>query len=201
MTGREDSEGVVSIIDDDSDLGAALARMLRRQGYDATAFDDPRRFLAEATDDAPRCVVTDVMMGDLDGFALARQVRARLPTAAILFMTAWPQTRDAVEAVRDLGGLDYLEKPLDQDRMLDAVARGVRWSRRRHAAATRLTPLSMREREVFALLVLGRTNKLVAAQLGLSVKTVEDHRAAIMKKTGSFSLADLIAIDRGSCGA
>jgi two-component system response regulator FixJ len=195
MTGRADGEGIVSIIDDDSDLGAALARMLHRQGYDATAFDDPRRFLAEATGDTPRCVVTDVMMGDLDGFALARQVRERLPTAAILFMTAWPQTRDAVEAVRDLGGLDYLEKPLDQDRTLDAVARGLRWSRKRHAASARLSPLSAREREVFALLVRGRTNKLVAAQLDISVKTVEDHRAAIMKKTGSFSLADLIDID------
>lgn len=197
MTGRGE---IVSIIDDDRDLGESLARLLRRRGYEATAFDDPRRFLAEATDDAPRCVVTDVMMGDMDGFALAHRVRERLPTAALLFMTAWPQTRDAVAAVRDLGGLDYLEKPLDQDRMLEAIARGLGWSRKRHAASARLSALSAREREVFAVLVLGKTNKQVAARLGISVKTVEDHRAAIMKKTGSFTLADLIRIDPARCG-
>lgn len=186
--------GTVYVIDDDGDLGASLTRMLRRHGYEAEAFDDPRGFLSAENISEPCCVVTDVMMGDMDGFELARQVRGSMPSAAIVFMTAWPRTSDAVEAIRDLGGLDYLEKPLDQERLIDAVAQGMDWSRTRHRSATRLSQLSPRERQVIDLLVMGWTNKVIAAQLCLSVKTVEDHRAAVMKKTQSFSLADLIDI-------
>lgn len=188
------SGGTVYVIDDDSDLGASLTRMLRRHGYDATPFDDPRKFLSANKGSEPCCVVTDVMMGDIDGFELTRQVQESIPSAAIVFMTAWPKTKDAVQAIRDLGGLDYLEKPLNQEQLIDAVARGIAWSRTRHGTVARLSRLTPREMQVFELLVLGRTNKLIAAQLSLAIKTVEDHRAAIMKKTQSYSLADLIEI-------
>lgn len=184
--------GQVYVVDDDRDLADSIARMLSRRGFTAVSFSDPRAFLHEMRSEEPACLVSDVMMGDLDGFELARQVRDRLPFAAIIFMTSWPRTRDAVAAIRDLGGLDYLEKPLDQNMLVDAVARGVSWSRERHEAGVRLATLSPRERQIFALLVKGRTNKTIAAELTLSIKTVEDHRAAIMRKTGLVTLAQLI---------
>lgn len=188
------SSGAVYVVDDDSDLGASLTRMLRRHSFEATSFDDPRTFLTTVKSEEPCCLVTDVMMGDMDGFELTRQAREITPAIAIVFMTAWPKTGDAVEAIRDLSGLDYLEKPLDQERLVEAVARGMDWSRRRHGAEMRLFQLSSRERQIFDLLIKGWTNKVIAAQLSLSIKTVEDHRAAIMKKTQSFTLADLIEI-------
>jgi two-component system, LuxR family, response regulator FixJ len=189
--------GQIFVVDDDADLVASVARMLRRQGFDATASSDPAGLIASGRVASPCCVVSDVMMGPLDGFAFARALRMSVPDAAFIFMTAWPRTRDAVAAIRDLDGIDYLEKPIDQDLLTATVRRGLAWSQARHSAARRLAPLSPRERQIFGLLVRGRTNKAIATSLNLSVKTVEDHRAAIMRKTQANSLAQLIDLATG----
>ncbi len=182
------------VVDDDHDLAASLARLLGRHGYAAEPFGDPQQLLL-AYDAAPAaCVVTDVMMGELDGFGFADQLRAIDPGTAIIFMTAWPTTANAVDSIRHYGGLDYLEKPIDQDRLLAAVAEGVAWSGRRRTQLARTARLSPRERDVFALLVKGLSSKAIAAELGLSPKTIEDHRAQIAAKTGASGLAQLIAI-------
>jgi two-component system response regulator FixJ len=123
-------------------------------------------------------------------------VRMIDPAVAIVFMTAWPTTANAVDSVRRYGGLDYLEKPLDETRLLSAVDEGVAWSRRQRSIRARTAALSARERQVFDLLVQGHSNKAVADILGLSPKTVEDHRAAIVAKTGTNGLAQLIALAR-----
>ncbi|GAA0675496.1 hypothetical protein GCM10009102_29710 [Sphingomonas insulae] len=142
------------------------------------------------------CIVTDIMMGDLDGFGFADRVRTIDPAVAIVFMTACPTTANAVDSVRRYGGLDYLEKPLDETRLLAAVDEGVAWSRHQRSINARTAALSIRERQVFDLLVQGHSNKAVADLLGLSPKTVEDHRAAIVAKTGTNGLAQLIALTR-----
>ncbi|MEC3950153.1 response regulator transcription factor [Sphingobium sp. HWE2-09] len=185
----------VYVVDDDRDLGASVARLLRRHGYQAEPFLDPV-ILLDMYDSAPAdCIVTDVMMGDLDGFAFADRLRALDGASAIVFMTAWPTTANAVDSVRRYGGLDYLEKPLDEDRLLAAVAEGVRWSHLRRSQIARTAMLSPRERQVFDLLVQGHSNKVVAGLLNLSPKTVEDHRSSIMAKTGVNGLAQLIALN------
>lgn len=187
---------IVYVVDDDPDLGASVARLLVRHGYSAEPFVDPA-LLLEVYGQAPaHCIVTDVMMGELDGFAFAEKVRAIEPSTAIVFMTAWPTTANAVDSVRRHGGLDYLEKPIDEERLLDVVAEGVTWSQERRRIAARTASLTPREREVFELLVRGHSNKQVAALLELSPKTVEDHRAQIVAKTGANGLADLIAIGK-----
>jgi two-component system response regulator FixJ len=186
--------GTVYVVDDDGDLGASVARLLRRHGHAAEPFLDPAPLLDIYADAHADCVVTDVMMGDLDGFGFADKLRAIDRATAIVFMTAWPTTANAVDSIRRYGGLDYLEKPIDEDRLIAAVAEGVAWSRRRRANLARMASLSPREREVFDLLVRGHPNKVIAADLGLSPKTIEDHRAAIMAKTGANGLAHLIAL-------
>jgi FixJ family two-component response regulator len=186
--------GTVYVVDDDGDLGASVARLLRRHGHAAEPFLDPAPLLDIYADAPADCVVTDVMMGDLDGFGFADKLRAVDRATAIVFMTAWPTTANAVDSIRHYGGLDYLEKPIDEDRLVAAVAEGVAWSRRRRANLARMASLSPREREVFDLLVRGHPNKVIAANLGLSPKTIEDHRAAIMAKTGASGLAQLIAL-------
>lgn len=188
----------VYVVDDDCDLGASVARLLGRHGYAAEPFLDPAILLDLYPQVPAQCIVTDVMMGDLDGFAFADRVRAIDPAAAIVFMTAWPTTANAVDSVRRYGGLDYLEKPLDEDRLLVSVAEGVAWSRARRAATGRTAALSPRERQVFDLIVQGHPNKVVADRLGLSPKTVEDHRAAVLAKTGATGLAQLIALAKGA---
>jgi FixJ family two-component response regulator len=136
----------------------------------------------------------------MDGFAFAERMRAQDPAVAIIFMTAWPTTSSAVDSVRRYGGLDYLEKPIDEGRLLAAVAEGARWSRQRRGALARLAPLTPREREVLHCLAQGMSNKMVAAALSLSPKTIEDHRAAIVAKTGASSPAALIALVREASG-
>lgn len=184
----------VYVVDDDRDLGASVARLLRRHGFGADPFLDPVPLLDIYATAPADCIVTDVMMGDLDGFAFADRVRALDPAAAIIFMTAWPTTANAVDSVRRYGGLDYLEKPIDEERLLAAVAEGVGWSRERRRRLARTASLTPRERQVFDLLVQGHSNKGIAAILGLSPKTVEDHRASVMGKTGVNGLAQLIAL-------
>jgi two-component system response regulator FixJ len=186
----------VYVVDDDVDLASSVARLLQRHGYRAEPFSDPADLLAGYETTGPSCVVTDVMMGSEDGFEFAGRVRVLDPAAAFVFMTAWPSSGDAVDAVRLHGGVDYLEKPIDEGRLLAAIAEGVAWSAQRGAALARVQRLTRREREVFDLLVRGFSNKAVAAQLQLSPKTVEDHRAAIMQKTQAENVADLIAIER-----
>ncbi|WP_454887429.1 response regulator transcription factor [Sphingomonas oryzagri] len=192
-----DARSLVYVVDDDHDLAASLARLLIREGYAAEPFTDPEPLLGAYGTDPASCVVTDVMMGDMDGFAFADGLRAIDPAASIIFMTAWPTTANAVDAIRRYGGLDYLEKPIDRERLLRAVAEGVAWSRRRRDQLGRTGRLSSREREVFALLVRGLSTKAIAHELGLSPKTIEDHRSQISIKTGANGLAQLIALANG----
>lgn len=190
-----DTSSRIYIVDDDRDLGASVARLLQRHGFGAEPFLDPILLLDVYATAPADCIVTDVMMGDLDGFAFADRVRALDPSAAIIFMTAWPTTANAVDSVRRYGGLDYLEKPIDEERLLAAVAEGVGWSRNRRRQLSRTAALTPRERQVFELLIQGHSNKVIAAILGLSPKTVEDHRASVMAKTGVNGLAQLIALN------
>jgi two-component system response regulator FixJ len=188
--------GMVYVVDDDQDLGAAVARLLRRHGHVAEPFLDPAPLL-EVYERAPaHCIVTDVMMGEIDGFDFADRVRLLDPAVAIIFMTAWPTTANAVDSVRRYGGLDYLEKPIDEDRLLAAIAEGVAWSKAQRSALARTAGLTPRQRQVFDLLVKGHNNQAIAAALDISPKTVEDHRAAIVAKTGTNGIAQLIALAR-----
>lgn len=186
--------GMVYVVDDDRDLGATVARLLRRHGHVAEPFLDPAPLL-EVYEGAPaHCIVTDVMMNDIDGFDFADRVRILDPAVAIIFMTAWPTTANAVDSVRRYGGLDYLEKPIDEDRLLAAIAEGVAWSKAQRSALARTAGLTPRQRQVFDLLVKGHNNQAIAAALAISPKTVEDHRAAIVAKTGTNGIAQLIAL-------
>ena len=185
---------LVYVVDDDSDLGASLARLLRRSGYAAEPFVDPQQLLTAYGEAPADCILTDIMMGEIDGFAFADRLRAIDQATAIIFMTAWPTVSSAVDSIRRHGGVDYLEKPIDEARLLAAVAEGAAWSRRRRAQVERTARLTPREREVFALLVRGLSSKAIAAELQLSPKTVEDHRAQISAKTGTSGLAQLIEL-------
>lgn len=187
---------IVHVVDDDPDLGAAIARMLARQGFVTRAFCDPATLLDQYSTMPAHAVVSDVMMGDLDGFGFADRLRALDPHVAILFITAWPTTAHAVDAVRRHGGLDYLEKPIDETRLGTSLREGIAWSRERRTAAARLAELSPRERQVFDLMVQGHGNKAMAGLLGVSPKTIEDHRAAVFAKTRTQSVAQLIALAR-----
>lgn len=195
------SLGPVAVLDDDADFAAAVARLLRRQGFEAGAFVTPDALLSAMADKAVGCVVSDIQMGETDGFTFAEALRRRDPCVALVFMTAWPTTAHAVDAVRRHGGLDYLEKPVDEARLIAAVREGLAWSARRRRVAAATASFTRREREVFDLLVQGHSNKEIAERLTISARTVEDHRAAIVTKTRANGLAQLVALSRGDIDA
>ena len=191
------STATVAVLDDDADLAGTIARLLARHEISATPFINPRDLLATLDHTHFACVVSDIQMGEMDGFAFADALRARDPAVALVFMTAWPTTTHAVDAVRRHGGLDYLEKPIDEARLIAAVNDGLAWSERQRRIAAITAPFTRREREVFDLLVRGHSNKEIADRLAISARTVEDHRAAIVAKTRTNGLAQLIALSRG----
>ena len=157
--------GTVHVLDDDADLGAAVARMLTRQGFVATAFDDPAALLAAYPGRAAHAVVTDVMMGEWNGFDFAERLRSLDAHVAILFMTAWPSTAHAVDSVRLHGGVDYLDKPIDEARLCASLREGVAWSTASRATARRLGDLSPRERQVFDLATVTRLQQMKTGAL------------------------------------
>nr|WP_205479333.1 response regulator [Sphingomonas arenae] len=192
MTVNSIQDSLVYVVDDDQDLAASVTRLLRRSGYQAEPFNDPDALL-DAYEHAPAaCVITDVMMGATDGFQFAERLRTIDTATAIVFMTAWPSTSSAVDAVRRFGGLDYLEKPVDEPRLLAAVAEGLEWSSKRRRVQELTAALTPRELDVFHLLVRGYSTKAVARELNISPRTVEDHRSQIISKTGARSLPELI---------
>jgi two-component system, LuxR family, response regulator FixJ len=188
---------IVAVLDDDADLAATIARLLGRHGIVARPFVAPGDVLKVLPSTRFACVVSDIQMGEIDGFAFAEALRASDPAAALVFMTAWPTTTHAVDAIRRHGGLDYLEKPIDEARLIAAVFDGLQWSARQRRVAAATAGFTRREHEVFDLLVRGHSNKEIATQLEISARTVEDHRAAIVSKTRTNGLAQLIALSRG----
>jgi FixJ family two-component response regulator len=188
---------LVYVVDDDPDFGGSVARMLRRSGFAAEPFISPEQLLGAYGAGPPSCIVTDIMMGEMDGFAFADRLREIDPSVAIIFMTAWPTTANAVDSIRRYGGLDYLEKPIDDQRLLNAVREGVTWNSKRRAQLARTARLTPRERDVFALVVKGLSTKAIAAELELSPRTIDDHRNQISLKTGASNLAQLIALADG----
>jgi FixJ family two-component response regulator len=185
---------VVYVVDDDQDLAASVARLLRRHDLLAEPFHDAAALL-DAYSAAPAgCVLTDVMMDQLDGFEFSNRLRAIDPGVSIIFMTAWPSTTHAVDSIRNHGGVDYLEKPIDEERLLASIHQGLEWSRNSREFASRTAALTPRERDVLALLARGYSTKAIANELKISARTVDDHRAQISTKTGANSLAKLIAL-------
>ncbi|WP_404478580.1 response regulator transcription factor [Novosphingobium sp. BL-52-GroH] len=187
----------VAVLDDDADLAATVARLLGRHGLAAHAFTAPQSLLDTLPAEPFGCVVSDIQMGEMDGFAFADALRAQDPAVALVFMTAWPTTAHAVDAVRRHGGLDYLEKPIDEQRLIAAVNEGLAWSGNQRRIAAVTAAFTRREREVFDLLVRGHSNKEIGQRLAISARTVEDHRAAIVAKSRTNGVAQLVALSRG----
>jgi FixJ family two-component response regulator len=198
VSSRVADERLIYVVDDDVDLAHSLVRFLRRHGFVAEPFSAPDALLTAYASRPAACVIADVMMGELDGFALAEALREYDGSVAILFMTAWPTTSAAVDAVRRHKGIDYLGKPLDQERLLSSLEDALKWSVQRRSAALRLAALTSRERQVFSLLIRGHSSKAIAIMLGISARTVEDHRAHISLKTGAKTIAELIALNEST---
>lgn len=193
----------VFIVDDDASVRDALALLLGVHDYRVAVFADAESFLQAYRPTWRGCLLVDIRMPGLDGLSLQRLLLERGCEMPLIIMTGHGDVASAREAFRQRA-LDFLEKPLDQGRLLAAIAEAhalqceklaeLRQRRDLHGLLDELTP---REREVMARVVAGQHNRDIAAELGISPRTVEVHKARMMDKLGVDSVADLVRLSLG----
>jgi two-component system, LuxR family, response regulator FixJ len=191
-------ECVVHVVDDDAGLRRSLRFLLESVEWKVQLHASAEEFLETVADPMqPSCLLLDIRMPAMSGLELQQVLLDRGIDLPILFMTGHADVSMAVQAMKS-GAADFIEKPFKDHVVLDAVAAAVRRSaealqekRVRAQAVAVLASLSPREREVARLVALGQPNKLVAAALGISEKTVHIHRQHVMEKAGLSSAAEL----------
>jgi FixJ family two-component response regulator len=189
----------VFVVDDDISVRESLEWLLRSAGWQTETFASAQEFLARPRIDVPSCLVLDVTLPDLNGLDLQKRVidRTDMP---IIFITGHGDVPTTVQAMK-AGAVEFLTKPFSDDVLLDAIRHAIEGSQTardqeavRRALRERYLTLSVRQREVMALVVSGLLNKQVAAELGISEITVKAHRGQVMRKLNADSLADLVRL-------
>lgn len=195
-----DDPPLVAIVDDDASVARAAARLLGAAGLRARVFGSAWEFLEDAPGESPACALVDVRMPELDGPALLRELGAAGDYVPAIFMTGAGDVPTIVTAMK-AGAVDLLPKPFAGDVLLGAVARAIEQGRTTDADRKRLADLwqrfarvTPREAEVCALVARGLANKVVAARIGTTEKTVKVHRARVLLKLGATSLPALVGM-------
>lgn len=191
---------VVFVVDDDEAVRSAVAMLLRSVFLDVETFASARDFLDAWTPDRAGCLVLDLRMPGLSGLELQERLAGQGSPLPIIFLTGHGGVPDAVAAMR-AGAVDFLAKPFRDQDLLDRVQEALEVDRSRRAQTgmraelrSRLERLTPREAEVLDRVVEGQPNKQIAAELGVSERTVEIHRARVMAKMEAASLAELVRL-------
>ena len=190
-------QSTTHVIDDDAAVRDVIREVLAENGYCAETYPSALDFLATIDRGLGGCIVTDVCMPGMSGIELLAKLSEAGLRLPVIVVTAYANVRLAVQAMK-LGAVDLLEKPFHTDDLVAAIRSALPWSGatlprdvRRHQELPGANRLTYREIEVFRLVVSGLTNKSIAREMGISDRTVEAHRANVMRKTGAKNLADL----------
>jgi len=188
----------VFVVDDDPAMRDSLCWLLQSVDLHVETYPSADAFLAAYDAGRPGCLVLDVRMPGMSGLNLQDELRARNIRLPIIMLSGHAEVPTAVRALK-AGAIDFMEKPFSDELLLDRIRQAIDLDRerrdagaRRAAVAERYALLTPREREVMELVTAGKANKVIAADLGLSPKTVEVHRAAVMDKMHADSVADLV---------
>ena len=190
----------VFIVDDDVQTLRAFARILHVEGFEVDTFHSASEFLKHPPSDVPSCLVLDLRLPDIDGLQLQQLMRNGRVDIPIIFVSGYGDVPSTASAMR-YGAVDFLEKPVEGARLLDAVSNAValdevRRGRRRDSDSAKqlLAQLTPRERQVCDLLARGLLNKQIADEIGASERTVKIHRARAVQKLGITSITDLVRL-------
>ncbi|MFN7087476.1 MAG: response regulator transcription factor [Burkholderiales bacterium] len=191
---------LIYVVDDDEAFRDSLRWLLESAGFRVAAFATAEHFLASYSPRTGACLVLDVRMPGWSGLELQEEMIRRGHAIPIIFVTGHGDVPMAVNAVKK-GAVDFIEKPFNDMELLALIENAMTLSgqalqnkTRQLSAAMRLARLTQREHEVMELVVAGKLNKVIADELGISIKTVEAHRAKVMEKTGAGSVAELVKI-------
>ena len=196
-----DGPGFVHIVDDDASLRTALERRLKKAGYEVAAYASAQHLLdCLPSEGVPSCILLDVRIPGLSGTELQERLSELGSTLPIIFLTGHPDIPTAVRAMK-AGADDFLTKPVKSDNLLRAIERAfARHQKLRDlqskldAVRARIGTLTPRERQVFELVIRGKTNKEVARAIGGTERTITAHRQRVMEKMQVQSLAELVSL-------
>jgi RNA polymerase sigma factor (sigma-70 family) len=195
---QSQSAQTVYVVDDDASARDSLCWLLGTEKLRTRAFASAGDFLGQWSSGWSGCVTLDIRMPDMSGLQVQQELQRRGNRMPVVILTGHADVPIAIRAMK-LGAHDFLEKPYSDSELLDAVGSALarereldRAERERGKALRALEKLTEREREVMRLVVDGSTNKAVAAELGISEKTVEVHRARVMHKTGADTFSALV---------
>jgi FixJ family two-component response regulator len=188
----------VFIVDDDDGVRRALNTLMDSVGYAHVAYASAQEFLRHYQPDHPGCLILDIRMPEMSGLALQQELNRRGWHIPVIFVTGHGDVPMAVDAMKQ-GAFDFVQKPFRDQDLLDRVNRALqadadvrRESAGKEAVQRRWSALTPREKEVMALIVEGKANKVIAMDLTLSERTVEIHRARVMEKMKVRSVAQLV---------
>jgi len=190
----------VFIVDDDPDVRDATSFLIATAGYPTVPLASPEELLDRITPDDTGCLVLDVRLPNMDGLQLQRELKQRNIRMPIIFITGHGDIPMAEKAV-NAGALDFLEKPLNDEALLERIATAMERDRERREREAersdieeRLQHLTPREREVMEGILAGKLNKVIAWELGSSVRTVEVHRARVLDKLGAHNGPEMVRL-------
>lgn len=193
-----ETSSVVFVVDDDAAVRSAVGSLLRSVGLEVRCFASAGDFLGCPPADVPACLVLDVRLPGTSGLDLQRELTQRDPSLPIIFITGHGDIPMSVRAMK-AGAVEFLPKPFRDQDLLDAVQQALERARvaRREGAAladlrTRAQILTPRERQVLELVILGKLNKQIGSELGISEVTVKIHRGQVMQKMQADSVAALV---------
>lgn len=194
------SDPTIFLVDDDASIRDSLGLLLSLKGFRTLLFASAEDFLATYQSEWRGCLLTDLKLGGMSGLELQDTVKQRQLHLPVIVMTAHGDvatTRAALQA----GAFDFLEKPLDDEVLIDVVRNAIRVDQQRHHAVraqtetvARIERLTPRERQVFDCLSDGLQNRDIAVQLAISPRTVEVYKARIMEKLQCRNLADAVKL-------
>jgi RNA polymerase sigma factor (sigma-70 family) len=198
------SKPTVFIVDDDAAVRDSLTLMIQQANINVQSFANAKAFLNAYHPDLVGCIIIDIQMPEMDGLQLQEELSQSKIMLPVIFLTGHGDIPMSVRAIK-AGAMDFLTKPVTREKLLICVQSAFAEAEKRvnhflQNQDTRLclAQLTEREREVMILAVQGRSNKEIAACLGISHRTVEIHKSKIMQKTGAINLLDLARIVRES---
>ncbi len=193
-----EQEPTVFVVDDDDAVRNSMRWLVESVGLRVETYASAREFLETHDPNQPGCLVLDVRMPGMSGLDLQEKLHENGIVIPIIVVTGHGDVPTAVRAIK-AGAVEFIEKPVNDQLLLDTIQHCIdkdveyrRESATRGVIAARYVSLTPREREVMAQVVAGEPNKVIARNLDLSAKTIEAHRAAVMRKMEADSLASLV---------